>query len=153
VSNSEHPPWLRFSGTMMYAKGRGQKWARAPTHYPSTPQLGALQAIVWPLHHPKWDDNKPSIARHARNRSSRCPHLSNAMPPSSFSLAYRRPRPRLNYCPSGVEVLLKCCRNACWNLMFCLYLCIVFCFGLFMITRTRILANPSCRVIIFLRRF
>jgi hypothetical protein len=38
VSISEPPPWLRFSGMMIYMKGRWQWWARV-----ATPQAGAAR--------------------------------------------------------------------------------------------------------------
>jgi hypothetical protein len=38
MSNSEPPPQLRFSGTIMYAKGRWQRWARG-----ASPQAGAAR--------------------------------------------------------------------------------------------------------------
>jgi hypothetical protein len=43
VSNSEHSPRLRFLGTMIYAKGRDQKWARAPSH-----RAGAARGLAAP---------------------------------------------------------------------------------------------------------
>jgi hypothetical protein len=38
------PPWLRFSGTTIYARGRWQKWARV-----ATPLGGAARG--WPAPH------------------------------------------------------------------------------------------------------
>jgi hypothetical protein len=43
VSISEPPPWLRFSGTMKYAKGRWQKWVRAATQ-----QAGMARGVPAP---------------------------------------------------------------------------------------------------------